>query len=545
MKIAMVQMNPTVGDLKSNVEKICSYIRQFRSEAVDLVIFPELCVTGYPPKDLLLRDDFLNAVEQKFNQLIVPSSRGLGVVVGLPTRCERGLYNSAVLLQNGDIWDVCHKTLLPDYDIFDESRYFVPSPERKCIQFAGMKIGLTVCEDIWNDKDFWDRRRYDTDPVAELVDQGAEILINISASPYHYGKFTTRKEMLKNTVEKYGTGVIYVNQVGGNDDLIFDGSSCVLGGHGELCLQMSRFREDAMVFDTRRLLNDERVSIDINEDIDWIHQALVLGIKDYFRKTGFKKALVGLSGGIDSSVTAALAVDALGPANVLGISMPSRYSSPGSINDAGELAKNLGIEYRVIPVEKMFSAFLEKLNPAGESLMDLAEENIQARIRGSILMFVSNREGHLVLITGNKSEMAMGYSTLYGDMCGGLGVLADVPKVMVYQLAEYINRNGCVIPQNVIDKPPSAELKPGQVDQDSLPPYEILDAVLEAYIEQNKSVSEIVGMGYTRDVVESVIQKADRAEYKRQQAAPGIRVTSRAFGPGRRMPIAHRWSSIV
>lgn len=539
----MAQINPIIGDLHYNAKKIQEHIQEFKVMGVDLAVFPELSLTGYPPKDLLLRDDFLKKVEEIIHKYIVPASQGIGMLIGMPLNCEKGLYNAAVLLHDGNISDICYKTLLPDYDVFDESRYFKPSPHRKCIEFAGMKLGVTICEDIWNDKDYWDRRRYDIDPVAELVAQGAEILINISASPYHYGKCRFRANMLANTAKKYGTNVVYVNQVGGNDDLIFDGSSCVLNGSGLICFQMDSFREDVLVFNTESLPECNGTPVEnIHEDTGWIYKALVLGIRDYFIKTGFKKAVVGLSGGIDSSVTAALAVAALGRDNVLGVSMPSRYSSSGSLTDARELAKNLGIEYRVIPVESMFSAYLKELNPGGGSLMDLAEENVQARIRGSILMFISNREGCLVLITGNKSEMAMGYSTLYGDMCGGLGVLADVPKTMVYRLAHYINCNGKVIPESVIKKPPSAELKPGQVDQDSLPPYEELDAILKAYIEYNKPVPEIVEMGFSRDVVENVIRRADRNEYKRQQAAPGIRVTSRAFGPGRRMPIAHRWT---
>ena len=544
MKIAMAQVNPVVGDLNYNASKVEKYAQQLKSKGADLIIFPELCLTGYPPKDLLLRNDFLEAIQKTFHQRIIQVSEGTGVLIGMPTYAKNGIHNSAVLLQDGKIIGTFHKTLLPDYDIFDESRYFIPSSHEKCVEFKGMKLGITVCEDIWNDKDYWDRRRYASDPVSELAGQGAEMIINISASPYHYGKYSSRVDMLRNTAGKYGVPVVYVNQVGGNDDLVFDGSSCVLGGQGELFLQMSHFEEDALLFNTMSLGDKgaKTVKNDL-DDISWLYNALVLGVRDYFSKVGFKKAMVGLSGGIDSALTTVLAAAALGPENVLGVSMPSRYSSPGSLSDSKDLAVNLGIEHRVISIESMFSMYLKELNPGIESVMDLAEENIQARIRGSILMFISNREGYLVLITGNKSEMAMGYSTLYGDMCGGLGILADVPKVMVYRLAEFINRNGIVLPENVINKPPSAELKPNQVDQDSLPPYEELDSILEAYIEENKSVAEIVNMGYKPDVVEEVLRKADRSEYKRQQSAPGIRVTSRAFGPGRRMPIAHRWTS--
>ncbi len=544
MKIAMAQVNPVVGDLNYNAGKVEKYTKQLKSKGADLIIFPELCLTGYPPKDLLLRNDFLEAVQKTFYQQILPVSKGTAVLVGMPTYAENGIHNSAVLLQGGKTIGTFHKTLLPDYDIFDESRYFIPSPHEKCVEFKGMKLGITVCEDIWNDKDYWDRRRYGSDPVSELAGQGVEMIINISASPYHYGKYSSRVDMLRNTASKYGIPVVYVNQVGGNDDLVFDGSSCVLGTHGELLLQMGHFEEDVALFDTLSLGDsEEKTVINDSDDMRWLYNALVLGVRDYFFKVGFEKALVGLSGGIDSSLTAVIAAAALGSENVLVVSMPSRYSSSGSLADAEDLAVNLGIEHRVISIENMFSTYLKELNPCPQSVMDLAEENIQARIRGSILMFISNREGYLVLITGNKSEMAMGYSTLYGDMCGGLGILADLPKVMVYRLAEYINRNGTVVPVNVINKPPSAELKPNQVDQDSLPPYEELDSILEAYIEENKSVAQIVNMGYEPDVVEEVLRKVDSSEYKRQQSAPGIRVTSRAFGPGRRMPIAHRWMS--
>jgi len=546
MKIAMAQINPVVGDFNYNAGKIKEYVQKCGAKGFDLIIFPELALTGYPPKDLLLRNDFRDAVQKSLKQFILPLSKGKSIITGMPICTGRGTYNSAVFLQDGKILETFHKTLLPDYDVFDESRYFIPSDQRKCVEFMGRKLAVTVCEDIWNDKDYWDRRRYADDPVAELAGQGAEMIVNISASPYHFGKYSSRVDMLSHTARKYNIPVIYVNQVGGNDDLIFDGSSCIINGKGELCLQMAHFKEDFFIFDSSFPLpggncKGRSPEKDFN-NIRWLYDALVLGIRDYFFKTGFKRALVGLSGGIDSSLTAALATAALGPENVLGVAMPSRYSSPGSLSDAEQLAVNLGIEYRVISIENMFSAYLAELNPGVNSMQDLAEENIQARIRGSILMFISNREGYLVLVTGNKSEVAMGYSTLYGDMCGGLGVLADVPKVMVYRLANYINEQDEIIPKSVIRKPPSAELRPHQVDRDSLPPYEDLDAILEAYIEQNKSLKEITAMGYKPEIVEEIMSKADRAEYKRQQAAPGIRVTSRAFGPGRRVPIAHRWS---
>ncbi|MCF8012298.1 MAG: NAD+ synthase [Clostridiales bacterium] len=540
MKIALAQINPVVGDLYYNAQKIKKNIQELRNQDVDLIIFPEFSITGYPPKDLMLKDDFLITVEKVLHEEIVPESKTVGILLGLPLRKKKKLYNAAVLICNGYIPYIRYKTLLPDYDVFDEKRYFNSAVERECVEFKGVKIGITVCEDIWNDKDYWICRNYDIDPVEELVNKGAEIIVNISASPYNYGKQFTRLEMLASTARKYNIPVVYVNQVGGNDDLVFDGSSCILGSDGSICRHLKNFQEDALVFDIDDLPYCKRLVDNMYEDISWIYEALVLGVRDYFYKTGFKKALVGLSGGIDSSVTAALAAAALGKENVTGVAMPSLYSSTESLNDAKDLVQNLSIEYRVIPLGRMFSTYIEELKTGKE--IDLAEENIQARIRGDILMFISNREGYLVLVTGNKSEMAVGYSTLYGDMCGSLGVLADVPKGKVYQLAHYINRNGIIISENIISKPPSAELKPGQVDEDTLPPYHVLDDILKSYIEDNKSIQEIVQVGYDGNVVESVIRKVDRAEYKRQQAPPGIKVTSKAFGWGRRIPIVQRWN---
>jgi len=532
----MAEVNPIVGDLHSNAAKILEYNEKASSAGAELAVFPELSLTGYPPRDLLLSNRFIDLVEEK-QQELARATGDTGILLGAPCRGPGGLYNAAVLLHEGKIAGVRYKTLLPFYDVFDEKRYFQPAPERKCLLFKGLKLGVTVCEDIWNDSLYWQQRLYDIDPVEELVGDGAEIIVNISASPYSYGKNRLRCDMLASTASRHGVGIIYVNQVGGNDHLLFDGSSTVVDRGGAVCLQLENFTEDFRVIDTSDL-NGKCADNARIEDIGWVYRALAMGTRDYLHKNGFHRAVVGLSGGIDSSVTAAIAAEALGPENVTGVSMPSRYSSQGSKDDARELAGNLGIEYRVIPIERMFNAYLQELNSTENPLMDLAEENIQARIRGNILMFISNREGPMVLATGHKSEMAMGYSTLYGDMCGGLCVLADVPKVMVYQLAEYINRKREIIPKNVIAKPPSAELRPGQKDEDSLPPYEILDAILKAYIEEIKSVEEIAGMGYDRELVEDIARRADRAEYKRQQAPPGLRVTTRAFGPGRRMPIA-------
>ncbi|GAF26279.1 NAD synthase [Moorella thermoacetica Y72] len=575
MRIAMAQLDPTIGDIGGSLAKIRQAVAEARQHGAGLVIFPELAVTGYPPRDLLCRHDFLERVERALAEDIAPLSRETAIIIGAPVR-GRGnpafLYNAALLYSGGELCGRQDKSLLPNYDVFDESRYFKPATRRLPVFLEGLRLGLTICEDIWNDKDYWNRQLYDIDPVAEMLDQGAEILINISASPYHYGKIALRVDMLRSLARKYGRPILYINQVGGNDELIFDGTSLAIDANGNVVSLAASFAEDLVLLDLERpqtgaaltlkpvkrarpgaipagvapeagrneteFLTGEEIVI--SEDISYVYRALVLGIADYLHKTGFRKALVGLSGGIDSSVTAALAAAAMGPENVLGVAMPSRYSSPGSRSDARKLAANLGIAFREIPIEGMFKAYLEAMNGGGPPRGDLAEENVQARIRGNILMFISNREGYLTLTTGNKSEMAVGYCTLYGDMSGGLAVLADVPKVMVYDLARYINRDREIIPADVLVKPPSAELKPGQVDQDSLPPYEVLDAILQAYIEEEKSAEEIAARGFDLDLVREIIRKVDRAEYKRRQAAPGLRVTSKAFGMGRRMPIAWR-----
>ena len=539
MLIALAQINPVVGDLRYNIAKVVEYTEKARTAGAELVVFPELTLTGYPPRDLLLSSRFLDAVDAWVEKLL-PAGRGIGILIGAPHRECGKLYNAALLLHDGKLAGKQYKSLLPYYDVFDEQRYFTPAGKRNCINFKGVKLGVSVCEDIWNDKYFWVRQRYEIDPVEEQVQSGADLIINISASPYSYGKLRLRCDMLGKAAAKHKIGLIYANQVGGNDHLLFDGSSCAVTRDGAVCLQLNNFTEDFAVVDTRKLRQKNAVACKL-EDISWIYKALVTGTRDYLHKNGFRSAALGLSGGIDSSVTAVVAAEALGPANVTGVSMPSRYSSPGSKDDARDLARNLGLQYRVIPIEDMFNAYVRDLNAGGIPLVDLAEENVQARIRGNILMLISNREGPMVLATGNKSEMAMGYSTLYGDMSGGLAILADVPKVMVYELAEYINREREIIPRSAITKPPSAEWRPDQKDEDSLPPYEILDAILKAYIEDIKSVEEIAALGYDRDLVMDVARQVNMAEYKRQQAPPGLRVTSRAFGPGRRMPIAHRW----
>jgi NAD+ synthase (glutamine-hydrolysing) len=552
MRIALVQINPIIANIKYNTAKILRAIDFAGRLKADLVIFPELTIIGYPPRDLLWRQDLLEQVEISLKKDVAPKSIKLGVLIGAPVVDSGNLYNAALLFYEGKLLGRQDKTLLPDYDVFEENRYFKPALKRKPVLFKGLKLGLTVCEDIWNDKDYWNRRNYPVDPVEELIAQGADFIINISASPYHYGKIDLRSDMLQKMAVKYRKIFVYANQVGGNDELIFDGSSLAVDSKGETIGRAGSFGEDMLFFSyqdnalyledwvrTKEELFPEKIyRAPSPEDIGCLYHALVLGIKDYLRKTGFKRVVVGLSGGIDSSVVAALSAAACGKENVLGVAMPSKYSSPSSLADARQLALNLGIAYREIPIQSIFDGYLTTLNKENAPLVDLAEENIQARIRGNILMFISNREGYLTLSTGNKSELAVGYCTLYGDMCGGLAVISDVPKTMVYVLARYINREREIIPAQVLIKPPSAELKPDQTDQDFLPPYEILDAILHLYIEENKPAAEIIAAGYDAALVREIIQKIDRAEYKRRQAALGLKVTTKAFGMGRRIPIA-------
>ena len=468
MRIAIGQINPIVGDIGYNTNLMLKRIYQAKEEQADLVIFPELAILGYPPRDLLLRPEIYRRVEQALSEKIQPASQDIGILLGVPVKdgAKDRLYNSGLLYHCGSLMGRQDKTLLPNYDVFDESRYFTGAVNRSPLTFRGCRLGVAICEDIWNDKDFWGEARYEADPIQELATKGAEIIININASPYHYGKRQLRVRMLRAIAKKYGKTVVYVNQVGGNDELIFDGSSMILDAAGRIVWQGRAFEEDFVVLEVPHA---GLCDFEVKEDIQCLYEALVLGTRDYIRKTGFKKAVIGLSGGIDSAVTAVLATAALGRENVLGVTMPSRYSSTGSIEDSRCLAENLGMEFRKISIEKTFSCYLGDLNPEGVLFKDVAEENLQARIRGNILMFISNREGHLVLSTGNKSEMAVGYSTLYGDMSGGLCVLGDVPKTTVYELAHYINRKQEIIPRAVLTKPPSAELRPDQKDEDSLP----------------------------------------------------------------------------
>ena len=543
LRVGMAQINPTVGDISGNLKKMQGYISLAQKAKVDLVIFPELSVVGYPPMDLLEKESCIEhnlaAVETLAKQ-----APKMGVIVGFvkknPHQPGMPLLNCAGLLANGTLAFTQAKTLLPSYDVFDETRYFQSPQRTRKTLFRKQKIGISICEDIWNDKGFWERRLYTKDPIKELTGQGVELIVNISASPFAQGKEKLRYQMIQNVAKRYSLPIIYVNQVGGNDSLIFDGGSFALDEKGRLIARAKRFEEDFVVVDFDNIPGSELTFED--DELESLHQALLLGIKDYVHKTGFTKVLLGLSGGIDSSLTCLLAVQALGKENVYAVLMPSPYSSEGSVTDAKKLAHKLGIDYTVIPIGNLFSGYNSALTHLFEGMgEDVTEENIQARIRGTILMALSNKFGYLLLSTGNKSELAMGYCTLYGDMAGGLAVISDLPKTLVYRLSGYLNRDEEWIPKAVLTKIPSAELRPNQKDEDSLPPYEILDEILHSYIEENRGKEEIIGQGFDPHLVKEVLEKVDRNEYKRRQAPTGLRVTSKAFGFGRRIPIAQRF----
>jgi len=544
MKVALAQINTTVGDFAGNEAKILAAYRRAAEAGVDLVLFPELATCGYPPRDLLLKKQFITQNLELLERLAQATGKTglLAGYVGInPTRPGRETTNSAALYQNGKILATRTQMLLPTYDVFDEDRYFEPATENLPVEFNGQKIGLTICEDVWNDDDFWRERRYRRNPAVELAAAGAQIIFNVSASPWHLGKNSTRHRMLGSLAAKVKCPLLYCNLIGGNDELVFDGESLAFNAAGQLTAQGEFFTEDFLVLDTEQMVAAQPKAL---ADEEMVFRALVLGLRDYLYKCGFKSAVLGLSGGIDSALTAVVAVEALGKENVRGVSLPSQFSSRGSLDDARLLAKNLGIRYDVIPIQPMFEAARQQLKSVFAGCTeDTTEENIQARLRGVVLMALSNKFGSLLLTTGNKSELAVGYCTLYGDMCGGLAVISDVPKTMVYRLAHWINRASEIIPTASITKPPSAELRPNQTDQDSLPPYDALDAILDAYVVQLRPASEIIAMGFDEATVRRVVRLIDFNEYKRRQAAPGLKVTSKAFGVGRRVPIAQRFGA--
>jgi NAD+ synthase (glutamine-hydrolysing) len=561
MNITLAQLDPTIGDFTGNLAKIERTLAACAADAPDLAVFPELFLTGYPPRDLLERTWFIHQAQEAVGGLLAISQRHpqIGILAGAPLPTGRptgkGLYNAALLVQDGRVLFQQNKSLLPTYDVFDEARYFDPAPEVGVVPFRGEVLGISICEDAWTDPELWLRLPYDSDPIAKLAAAGATLLINISASPFWLGKEEIRYRLVSNHARKHGLPFIFVNQVGANDELIFDGRSLFVDANGRPVNALPAFAEQVQTVDTRATASDDDYVP--QPEIETIYEALLLGIRDYTRKTGFRQVVLGLSGGIDSAVTCCLAVAALGRENVLGVTMPSPYSSAGSIEDSRQLAEKLGIRFLIIPIADVYAAYLEMLKPAFAGRpADVTEENVQARIRGNVLMALSNKFGYLVLTTGNKSELAVGYCTLYGDMSGGLAVIADVPKTMVYELARYINSRGDpsaphrfaglqspIIPPACLTKPPSAELRPNQTDQDTLPPYDVLDGILQLYVDAGLSLAEIVVRGYDPGTVAWVLRAVDRNEYKRWQAAPGLKVTSKAFGMGRRMPVAARYSA--
>ena len=544
MKIALAQFNPTVGDFDGNSARILDLANQARLNGAELAVFSELCLCGYPPQDLIERPSFAARNQKALAQLAraIPIPSLVGYVGKAQDDTGKPVANSAALIADGKIVFEQRKMLLPTYDVFDETRYFQPAHTQHIFRLNPEILGITICEDCWNDKNFWSQRLYERDPVAELVGQGSSLLLNISASPYTLDKRSLRHDMLRAIAMEHHVPVVYVNQVGGNDSLIFDGSSVAFMPDGRVAALANSFEEDLVYFDSITGVGDIRPQP--LDELGAAYHALVVGTRDYVRKCGFSKVVVGLSGGVDSALVATIAVDAMGPENVLGVAMPGPYSSEGSLRDARCLAKNLAIELQVIAINETFDSYRKALAPVFAGLReDVTEENIQARIRGNLLMALSNKFGSIVLSTGNKSEMAVGYCTLYGDMAGGLAVISDVPKSMVYELSKFANRARMRIPQATLDKPPSAELRPNQKDQDTLPPYDVLDRILKAYVEDLHSPEEIADhYGFPLDLVRSVARRVDQNEYKRKQAPPGLKVTSKAFSVGRRFPLAQKFS---
>jgi len=556
MKIAVAQLNYTIADFRGNIDKMKMAVRQAEKAGADLVVFSELSVCGYPPLDLLEQKDFIDRCNESILELAKASVK-TGIIAGSPAinPNEKGknLYNAAYLLADGAIQEVRYKTLLPTYDIFDEYRYFEPNRTFSVVTFRGIRIALTICEDLWDDQPvdnaFARTRLYSLSPMDQLINQEPDLMINISASPFAANRLNTREEVLKQAVEKYGIPLLYCNQVGAHTELIFDGSSMVISRSGSVVDRFEPFTEDTRFYLTENLLNPgaggtKEVQQNLSEEyrLEMMHKALVFGIKDYFSKTGFSRAVLGLSGGMDSALTLVLVCEALGKENVLPVLMPSRYSSEHSVTDSVELAKNLGVAFRLVSIETLMDSFLSRLEPEFGGLpQDITEENLQARIRGVVLMALANKLNLIVLNTSNKSEAAVGYATLYGDMNGGLSVLGDVYKTDVYRLAHHLNRSREIIPESIFTKPPSAELRPGQKDSDSLPEYHILDPILYRYIEQGESVEMIAASGFSAGLVRRVVSLVNRSEYKRFQAPPILRVSSKAFGIGRRFPLTAKF----
>ena len=546
MKIALGQINPTVGDFSGNGAKIIDYAQRARGAGAGLILFPELSICGYPPRDLVERPSFVRRNRESAER-IAAATTGIAVIAGMVTPADsdtgKTVMNSAALMQDGKIVFVQSKMLLPTYDVFDEMRNFAPARKQELFPFCGNRMALTICEDAWNDKLFWPKRLYTFDPVESLIKSGGNFVLNISASPFWIGKREFRRDMLASIARQHKVPVALVNQIGGNDSLVFDGSSLVLNREGEVIAQGRSFEEDLIYFDSKDLTGDMHEQIPGDEAS--AYSALVLGTRDYMHKCGFQKAIIALSGGIDSALTAVIAADAVGPENVIGVGMPGPYSSQGSIDDARALAHNLGIRFELLSINLPYEAYRKTLEPVfAGAREDVTEENLQSRARGMMLMALSNKFGAIVLSTGNKSELGVGYCTLYGDMVGGLAVISDVPKTLVYRLSEYVNSRRPVIPHATIEKPPSAELRPDQKDSDSLPPYEVLDAVLEDYVEDMHPAEQIAkDRGFDIETVRRVMRMVDRAEYKRQQAAPGLKISPKAFGYGRRFPIAAKGES--
>ncbi len=548
MRIALAQINPTIGDLTGNVERMTRRAREASSRGAEVVVFPELSITGYPPRDLVEKISFMEANESALRELAAATAGlNLSVICGYVGRSEaetgKRALNSAAVLDAGKVLFRQSKMLLPNYDVFDEARYFRPAEREFLCPLRGRLTALTICEDAWNDRQYWRQRLYSRDPVEELFAGGAEMMVCINASPYNMGKRSIRQGVYRAAARRYAKPVVYVNQVGGNDQLVFDGSSFAMDAQGEVIAAARSFGEDLVICDIDAGTGDRRE--DFTDECEAVYEALVLGTRDYIRKCGFSRVLIGLSGGIDSSLTAAVAVEAVGRENVTGVAMPGPYSSDHSLTDARAMAERLGIRFTVISISSVCDRFEQELAPVFDGFpRDVTEENLQSRLRGVTLMALSNKTGALVLTTGNKSELAVGYCTLYGDMCGGLAVISDVPKTLVYDLSRIANRrhNGA-IPESVFTKPPSAELRPDQKDTDSLPPYDVLDPILEAYVEQYHAPRDIAAkLQLPLELVQGIVNKVDRNEYKRQQAAPGLKVTTKAFGIGRRMPIAQRYS---